>query len=139
MTVQDLRIAVVVAPSLPIGLIANTVATTCIGIGTVVTELGRTLLTDTSGRTVQTSANRPVPVLQASEEAIGALLLRALPAPERAVVVPFPRFARSLHRFEDYLTEFPRRDLKDEIIEGLGLAGPEKWIRSLTGNLKLLR
>ena len=139
MSVPDLRIAVIVAPSLPTGLIANTIATTCIGIGTIVTQLGGTALTDTSGRTVHTSANRPVPILQATEEAIGALLLRALPAPERAVVVPFPRFARSLHRFEDYLAAFAHCDLKDEIIEGLGLAGPEKWIRSLTGSLKLLR
>jgi hypothetical protein len=59
--------------------------------------------------------------------------------PAGAVVVPFPRFARHLHRFEDYLSEFPRRRLAGEAIDGLGLCGPEKWVRSLTGNLKLLR
>ena len=139
MTPPDLRVAVVVSSALPIGLIANTVATIGIGIGAAVPEFGRTFLTDMRGRVVQTSANRPVPILQATEEAIGALLLRALPAPERAVVIPFPRFARSLHRFEDYLAQFAQRDLEAEVIEGLALAGPEKWVRSLTGSLKLLR
>jgi hypothetical protein len=105
----------------------------------VETDLGATHLIDANGRTVRTSAKRPVPVLQASPEVIGALLLRALPPPEGSFVVPFPRFARGLHRFEEYLAEFPQRDLESEIIEGLGLAGPEKWIRSLTGSLKLLR
>lgn len=138
-TPPDLRIAIVVSSALPIGLIANTVATVGIGIGAAVPEFGQTLLTDMRGRVVQTSANRPVPILQATEEAIGVLLLRALPPPEQAIVVPFPRFARNLHRFEDYLAQFAQRDLEGEIIEGLALAGPEKWVRSLTGSLKLLR
>jgi hypothetical protein len=30
-------------------------------------------------------------------------------------------------------------DIATETIEGLGLAGPEKWVKSLTGSLKLLR
>ena len=31
------------------------------------------------------------------------------------------------------------RGLATETIVGLGISGPEKWVRSLTGNLKLLR
>ena len=53
--------------------------------------------------------------------------------------MPFPRFARNIHLFADYLAEFPRRDLQGEVIEGLGMAGPAKWVKSLTGDLKLLR
>jgi hypothetical protein len=138
-TNTDTRIAIIVDPSLPLGLIANTVAAIGIGIGAAATELGGTLLIDTKGRAVRTSANRPVPILQASSKVMGALLMRALPAPEEGIVAPFPRFARKLHRFEDYLLEFPQRSLGSETIDGLGLSGPEKWVRSLTGNLKLLR
>ena len=134
-----LRIAIVVDPTLPIGSITNTVGAIGIGLGAVATELGGTGLTDRVGRQVRTSANRPVPILQAPTDGIGALLLRALPAPEGAVVVPFPRFARALHQFEDYLAAFPQRSLDDEILDGVGLAGPEQWVRSLTGSLKLLR
>ena len=139
MSDHDLRIAVVVDPSLPIGLIANTVAVVGIGLGCALPALAGTPLVDADNRTVRTSANRPVPVLQATPEAIATLLTRALPMPEGAVVVPFPRFARDLHRFEHYVSEFPRRRLAGEAIDGLAICGPEKWVRSLTGSLKLLR
>lgn len=139
MSANDLRIAIVVDPSLPIGLLSNTVAVVGIGLGGAMPALAGTPLVDADNRTVRTSANRPVPLLQATSEAIAALLTRALPLPDSAVVVPFPRFARDLHRFEDYLSEFSRRSLTSEPIDGLGLCGPEKWVRSLTGSLKLLR
>jgi hypothetical protein len=54
-------------------------------------------------------------------------------------VVPFPAFARSLHAYAEYEAAFPGRDLGEEAIDGLGLAGPAKWVKSLTGSLKLLR
>jgi hypothetical protein len=139
MNVPEKRIAIVVDPSLPLGLIANTVATIGIGIGAVERDFGDVSLTDVAERTVKTSATRPVPILQASASEIASLLLKALPAPEGAIVVPFPRFARSLHAFSDYQAQFPERDLAAETIEGLGLAGAERWVRSLTGSLKLLR
>ena len=134
-----LRLAVIVDPALPPGLLANTVATIAIGIGAALPALGNTPLTDAAGREVRNSADRPVPILQAPEGAIRALLLRALPVPEGAVVVPFPRFARGLHAFADYRAAFPGRDLADEALDGLGLAGPDRWVRSLTGSLRLLR
>jgi hypothetical protein len=133
------RIAVIVDPALPLGLLANTVATLSIGLGAAKPEFGDTVLIDVTGRKVRNSADRPVPILQATPDAIRALLLRALPAPDGAVVVPFPQFARALHSFADYEATFPTRDLSTEVIDGLGLAGPEKWVKSLTGSLKLLR
>ncbi len=136
---DSVRLAIVVEPSLPPGLLANTVATLSIGLGSAVSGLGGTVLTDSAGRAVQCSANRPVPILQAPFETLHGLLLKALPPPEGGVVVPFPGFARAIHRFEDYLAMFPGRDLAGEIIEGFGVAGPERWVRSLTGSLKLLR
>lgn len=139
MNVPEKRIAIVVDPSLPLGLIANTVATIGIGIGAVERDFGDVSLTDVAERAVKTSATRPVPILQAPANEIASLLLKALPAPEGAIVVPFPRFARSLHAFSDYQAQFPERDLATETIEGLGLAGTEHWVRSLTGSLKLLR
>jgi hypothetical protein len=139
MSAADKRIAIIVDPSLPLGLIANTVATVSIGIGAVDTGFGNRTLTDVMGRAVKNSADRSVPVLQAPASEILTLLLKALPAPDGAVVVPFPKFARSLHVFADYQAQFPKRALSAETIEGLGLAGPEKWIKSLTGSLKLLR
>lgn len=133
------RIAIAVDPSLPRGLIANTVATLGIGLGAARPALGDTVLTDAAGRSLHCSANRPVPILQARPEALSALLLKASPAPDGAIVAPFPRFARSIQIFDEYLALFATRDMAEEAIEGVGLAGPDKWVRSLTGSLKLLR
>lgn len=136
---DDIRIAIIVEPSLGLGFLANTVAVIGVGLGAALPGLANTPLTDSAGRSVLNSANRPLPVLQASAEQIAQLLLKALPPPDGAAVVPFPAFARSLHSFADYQAQFPTRDLAAERIEGLGLAGPPKWIKSLTGALKLLR
>ena len=139
MNADGLRLAIVVDPSLAIGPLANTVAALGIGLGSAVPALAGAALTDADRHTVHTSANRPVPVLQATSEAIATLLARALPTPEGAVVVPFPRFARDLHRFEDYASELGHRRLLGEPVDGVGLCGPEKWVRSLTGSFRLLR
>ena len=97
------------------------------------------MLADAAGRLIKSSADRPVPILQAPAPAIRSTLLRALPMREGEIVVAFPQFARNLHDFAAYQAQLAARDLATETIEGLGLAGPEKWVKSLTGSLKLLR
>jgi len=139
MSSPDKRIAIIVDPALGLGFLANTVATIAIGMGAAMPGYGDTTLKDVDGRAVKNSADRPVPILQAPADTIRSRLLRAVPVPAGAIVVPFPQFARSLHAFADYQAQFPSRDLASETIEGLGLAGPEKWVKSLTGSLKLLR
>jgi uncharacterized protein DUF2000 len=154
----DKRIAIVVDPSLAIGLIANTVATIAVGLGAAEPSFGNVTLTDAAGRLIKNSADRPVPILQAPAAAIRATLLKALPTREDEIVVPFLQFARkalptregeivvpflqfarNLHSFAEYRAQLAARDIATETIEGLGLAGPEKWVKSLTGSLKLLR
>lgn len=136
---QDLRLAIVVNPDLPLGLIANTAGAIAIGLGARLPALAARQLTDRHDRTIDISSNQPVPVLQADAEAIRALLLKALAQQGERAVVPFPAFARSLHAYADYEAAFPGRDLGEEAIDGLGLAGPARWVKSLTGSLKLLR
>ncbi len=135
----DFRLAIVVNPNLPLGLIANTAAAIAIGLGAGFPALAARQLTDREERTIDISSNLPVPVLQADAEAMAALLLKALPRQADRAIVPFPAFARSLHDYREYEATFPSRDLAGETIDGLGIAGPSKWVKSLTGSLKLLR
>ena len=136
---EDFRLAIIVSPDLPPGLVANTVGAIGIGLGARLPHLGAARLTDGDGLGFDISSNLPVPVLQAPPEVIGAVLTKALPVPEDGAIVPFPAFARALHDYADYEASFPARRLGDETIDGLGIAGPAKWVRSLTGSLKLLR
>jgi len=136
---QDVRIAIIVNPELPPGLVANTVGAIAIGLGAKLLALGNSQLTDRDRKVLDTSSNRPVPVLQAPADVIAVAMRRALPIPEGAAVVPFPAFARSFHDFDEYREIFPQKSLDAEEIDGLGLAGPARWVRSLTGAFKLLR
>ncbi|MBB3310346.1 hypothetical protein FHT78_002089 [Rhizobium sp. BK196] len=135
----DIRIAIVVDPKLPPAFVANTVSAIGIGMGAKMPLLGAERLSDRAGRTTDIVSNRPVLILQADGQTIRQIMLKALNQPEERAIVPFPGFARSLHDYADYQRSFPQRDLNEEVIDGLGLAGPAKWVRSLTGSLKLLR
>lgn len=136
---EDVRLAIIVNPALPLGLIGNTVAAIAIGVGARVPDLGARSLRDRAERRIDISSEKPVPILQADAGVLRALMLKALADPLRQAVVPFPAFARALHDYADYEAQLPERDLAEEAIDGLGLAGPAKWVRSLTGALKLLR
>ncbi len=137
---EDFRIAIVVNPELPQGLLANTVGAISIGIGAKLPVLAARRLEDAKGRRIDISSSLPVPVLQADDEALRRLMLKALAGADPAgAIVPFPAFARALHIYADYEASLPGRDLGEEKIDGLGIAGPSKWVKSLTGSLKLLR
>lgn len=136
---QELRLAIVVNNLLPLGALANTIGAISIGLGAKFPSLAARQLTDRHGLTIDVSVDRPLPILQADEATIRLLLLNAASEVEGRAIVPFPTFARSLHAFSEYEAAFPNCDLASESIDGLGLAGPSKWVKSLTGSLKLLR
>lgn len=136
----DLHTAIIVNPALPLGLIANTIGAIGIGIGAKRPQLAADRLTDMHKRSIDISSNKPVPILQADADTIRNIMLKIIDAGAQDIVtVPFPAFARALHNYQDYQQTFPDRDLSQEVIDGLGLAGPTKLVRSLTGALKLLR
>lgn len=139
MTGAELRVAIVVDAGAPLGELANTVAVLSIGLGAAQPDLAGVLLTDRRGRTISNTSSLPVPVLQASSEDLARLVQKASSVSSGRILVAFPRFARSLHDFAEYQREFKDRDLGEETIEGIGLCGPAKWVRSLTGNLRLLK
>lgn len=137
---EDFRIAIIVNPALPLGFIANTACAIGIGLGARQTKLAAQCLGDADNRTIDISSRLPVPILQADGETIRAVLLKALDRREQdAAIVPFPAFARSLHDYADYEATFSAHRLAEEEIDGLGIVGPAKWVKSLTGSLKLLR
>ena len=135
----DWHVAIVIEPELGVGRIANTAAVIAIGLGAARPQLGNERLSDAARHGFFTSANRPVPLLQASRQRLSELLLAAWSAPADVIVVPFPSFARELHEYAEYLAQVARVDLSQEPLDGIGLAGTKKWVRSLTGALKLLR
>jgi hypothetical protein len=137
---NDIRVAVVVTPDMPLGLLANSVGVIAVGLGAQCPQLADGALADSAGRRFGSVCNQPMPVLQADRSTIRDVMLKALAGRTNgAAVVPFPAFARAIHVFADYETALGTRSLDEEEIDGLGLAGPTAWVKSLTGSLKLLR
>ena len=137
---DELRVAVIVAPDMPLGLVANSVGVIAVGLGAQCPHLADGALADGGGRRFASVCNQPMPVLQADRATIRNVMLKAFARRQNgAAIVPFPAFARSIHVFADYEKALGTKSLEDEEIDGLGLAGPAAWIRSLTGSLKLLR
>lgn len=132
------HVVVVVDAGLPRGVLANTVAAISIGLGASSPTSGRTPLEDCGHQRVHSVSSRGVPVLGAGQSVLGDVLRRALPAPDDGIVVPFPLFARRIPTFEEYRASLAERHLEDEPLAGLGLLGPRRWVRSLTGSLGLL-
>ena len=137
---DDMRVAVIVAPDMPPGLIANSVGVIAVGLGAHCPGLADSALADAAGRRFGSVCNQPMPVLQADRATIRDVMLKAFARRQNgAAIVPFPAFARSIHVFADYEAALGTRSLEAEEIDGLGLAGPSAWVKSLTGSLKLLR
>ena len=137
---DTVRVAVIVAPDMPLGLVANSVAVIAVGLGAQCPHLADHRLADATGRPFGSICNQPLPVLTADRTAIRAMMLKAMAGRMNdATIVPFPGFARSIHVFADYQSALAKRSLDEEEIDGLGLAGPSAWVKSLTGSLKLLR
>lgn len=135
----DHRLAIVVNPDLPPGLLANTLGAIGIGLGARLPWLGNRQLTDAEGRVIDDSSILPVPILAATPEAIVALMLKAMPRADDSALVVFPAFSRALHDYREYEALLPGKRLGEEAIDGVGLCGPAKWVKSLTGSLRLLR
>ncbi|MEY8709217.1 hypothetical protein A9B99_00705 [Mangrovibacter phragmitis] len=136
---DDFALAVVVNPALSAGLLANTVGTLATGLGSRFPALSAGQVSDQTGLWFDTSSRLPMPVLQADADTLQLLLQRCQQRDSRTALVVYPAFARDIQQIETYLTEVARRDLSAEPLDGIALCGPRKWVRSLTGSLKLLR
>ncbi|WP_058910235.1 DUF2000 domain-containing protein [Entomohabitans teleogrylli] len=136
---SDYAVAIIVNPSMPAGLVANTVGTIAAGLGARFPELLGGEASDKTGLRFSVSSRLPMPVLQATDDELQVLFGKAGGSDEQKVIVPFPTFTRSLHQFEDYQQRLPETVLAEQTLDGIGLCGPRKWVKSLTGSLKLLR
>jgi hypothetical protein len=133
------RIAIVVNPAHRPGLLGNAIAVVAVGLGASAPTLGGMPLQDAAGRRFRSSATVPVPVLQSTPENLLKILDQAIAAPGLDAIVAFPVFAQTIHDFATYRTTLEGRDLTEESIAAIGIAGDSEVVRRLTQGLSLLR
>ena len=77
---DTLRLAIILNPDLPPGLLANTAGAIGIGLAAKFPMLAGNSLTDAKGATIDVSSKYPVPILQGTTDHIKALMFKALDA-----------------------------------------------------------
>ena len=133
------RIAIVVDPAPPIGLLGNAIAVCAVDLGAASPDLGGARLRQAAGRSVRSSAKVSVPALQATADPLLALLDEALASPKLDAVVGVPVFARAIHDSATCRLGVENCDLAGAQIAALGIAREAEAVRRITRGLSLLR
>lgn len=140
MNETEQKCVVVIDPSLPLGLIANTAAILGTTLGATLPKLVGRDVCDADGNTHRGINTIPTTVLQADEERMRSIRLK-LYEPEffGLIAVDFSDVAQRIHIYEDYLTQAEKTQTCGFQYFGIALYGDKKKVNRLTGMLPLLR
>jgi hypothetical protein len=137
MSPTDIKIALIIDPELPVGLIANTAAVLALTLGHRIDGLIGPDIPDGSGQIHVGITTLPLPILIADPDAIRTLRARAVES--GLLVVDFCDAAQTTtayNAYTDALREAPAADLR---YLGIAICGARKPVNKLTGSLPLLR
>ncbi len=134
------KIAVVLNAALPAGQAANVAACLSAGLAAAQTGWAGRPLQDAAGLASVASAHLPIAVLRAEADALAALLVRLQAGPPHdGVVCLFPAYAQTVNDGSTYWAMHQQTTHAQTPMLGVALAGPRRWVNSLTGSLGLWR
>lgn len=134
------RCAFVIDAALPLGLIANTAAVLSLSLGRFAPDLVGPSLHDASGAEHSGITTAVMPILKSDSEGIRALRTKAAGrADPDLFIVDVTDAAQSTKSYDDYKSKLAEAPVDKLRYLGICLYGPEALIKSLTGNLPLLR
>ena len=131
---------IVVDPTLPVGLIANTSAMLAMSIGNKIAGIIGEDARDKDGSVHRGITRAVVPVLKGNSDLIRHIRHKLIRKENGELFfVDFCDVAQRCVDYTDYLDKL-RRVPADEIAYlGIAICGPDKQVNSLTGSLGLLR
>ena len=136
---NGLRACIALRAGLPVGHAANVAACIAAGLAHGAEGLAGQALCDADGRESLSSATLPIAILGADDAGLAALWRRAADAVPTGRCVLFPHYAQAMHGVEDYWAAHAAARHSEQPLLGIGLVGPQAWVRRLTGALPLLR
>ena len=140
MDCQDKKCVLLLDSQLPPGLLANTAAILGITLGKRLPEVVGPDVSDRDGHSHLGIIAFPVPVLQASPEALRDIRARLYqPEFQSLTAVDFSDLAQGCRTYDAFMEKMA--DAPEDSLGYLGLAicGPKKQVNRLTGSLPLLR
>jgi hypothetical protein len=136
-TDQPDRWLVVIEHGLPPGLAANTAAVLALTLGKAAPHLIGPDVSDSDGNPYPGLTLLPLPVLTHHQDGLQNLVNAARAASLLAVIMTTA--AQRSNTYPDYIDQLTNTAAADLHPIGVGLLGPRKTLRRLTGSLPLLR
>jgi hypothetical protein len=134
------KCVIVVDPTLPIGLIANTAAVLAMSIGNTIPDIIGQDGSDRDGGAHAGITRAVVPVLKGDGARIRALRERLIHmACDDLYFVDFCDVAQKSVSYEEYLDRLRQVPADRLAYLGIAICGPDKQVNALTGNIGLLR
>lgn len=136
---EEKSCVIVIDETLPAGAAANTAAIIGVTLGKRHPEAVGPDVTDGDGTAHGGIIMIPVPVLKAKTETLRTLREKMREAGNDADFVDFSDVAQHCRTYEEYTEKTARIAERDFTYIGLGIFGPRRTVKKLTGSLPLLR
>jgi hypothetical protein len=135
---QENKIALVVAPNLAIGQVANRAAVLATGLAAQHPEIIGNDLVTADGMRLPGFTKVPIAVLQAKDpDSLPVLFVKA--QEQECMVLVFLSRAQGLRSYADYTQSVAGSNGDELDIDAFILYGPRKQVNKITGNLPMLR
>jgi hypothetical protein len=135
-----MKCVMIITEDLPLGLIANTAAVLAMSIGDKIKGIIGTDVYDGDGELHRGITGLPIPLLRGNSESIRATRRALLETDQPDLYfVDFCDVAQKCKTYDDYISRMSRQREEELKYLGLAICGPDKLVKSLTGNMGLLR
>ena len=139
METQDLKCAIVLDESLPIGVAANVSAIMGVSLGKGMPDIVGTDVEDAEGVMHSGIVEIPIPVLKTASSNIGEIRRAAHESGDGIIVVDFSDVAQGCRTYEEYIEKMAKATNREIVYLGLLLMGHKKYVNKLVGSLPLMR
>ena len=133
------RCAIVIDPSLPLGVIANTAAVLTLSLGRHYPNLIGGDLEDSTGDTHLGITTIAIPILKGSGERLRQMRKALRRDTDQLTVIDLIGATRTTRNYADYAQAMRETPANQLDYLGLALCGPSKLVSRYTGSLGLLR
>lgn len=135
---SDFKMVIVVDADLPLGLQCNTAAVLALSLGEKIKGMIGPDLKDKSGISHSGLTQYPLPILKALREQINQIYRDSL-KDKNLLMIDITDSAQTTKNYQDYEEKLKDKSIDEHKLLGIALAGGNKLVGKLTGNLALLR
>ncbi len=135
-----MKCVMVIDPSLPLGLIANTAAVLAVSIGRKIDDIVGEDVLDQDGHLHHGITQVPIPLLKGSSDLIRSIRGKLLNMNvDNLYFVDFCDVAQQSQHYDEFKARLSQTPADRLNYLGIAIYGPPREVNSLTGNIGLLR